>query len=145
MKIKTLALANPVKIFTLPKEATLRDLLKKWRYPKKHHAIFINRIKVHDFNTLLKDGDTIIAVGPMRAAAPPLQMKQFKKYLKNNNFKFQKYGKGDHEIWINLKGQKLSVNPNRRDKRYVDWASVRALKIFLNYSEREIINAVNRS
>jgi len=144
MKIKTVSLGSRAQNFDLSELATLETLFKKWRYPRRGEAIFINGKKIHDLNTILRDEDIVIVVAPMRAAAPPLLMKKFKRFLRSVNFKYYKPGKGDHEIWINNKGQKIQVNPNRRDNRYIDWASVESLKKMLGRSQREIIDEVNR-
>ncbi len=143
MKIKAVSFGTKVKTFTFKKGAVLSDLLKKWRYPRKNESVFINTDKMFDFNASLKNGDIIVIASPIRAAAPPPLMKEFKKYLVHIGFRFYQKGKGDHEIWINEREIKLTVNPNKKDKRYVDRASVSALKRILNCSEGSLIKRIN--
>lgn len=143
MKIKAFALGADLKTFTLLKGALLRDLLNKWRYPRKDESIFVNNNRVLNFNIPLKNGDIVTIVFPVKWAAPPPLMAKFKKYLPHIGFRFYKSGKGDHEIWINDKGIKLTVNQNKRDKRYVDWASVNTLKRILSQSEGKLIKEIN--
>ena len=143
MKIKAASFGAEVKTFNFSKGAILSDLLRKWRYPKNNENVFINTDKVFDFNTPLKNGDIVVIAAPIKAAAPPLLMKKFKSFLRNICFEFYLYGKGDHEIWINDQGIKLTVNPNKLDRRYVDWASVSALKRILNCSEGNLIKRIS--
>lgn len=143
MKIKAVSIATAVRTFTLPKGAILSDLLRKWRYPRKYESIFINKQMISNFNTRLKNNDIVIIVAPVIGAAPPLQMRKFKKYLMEIGFNFHEQGKGDHEIWIDSRGIKLTVNPNKLDKRCVDWASVSALKRISNCSEGDLIKRIN--
>jgi len=143
MKIKAVSLGTKVKTFTFKKGAILSGLLKKWRHPRKNESVFINTVKILDFNTSLKNGDIVTIVFPVRWAAPPPVMIKFKKYLLYIGFRFYQYGKGDHEIWIDTKGTKLTVNPNKKDRRYIDRASVCALKKLLNLSEGNLIKRIN--
>lgn len=83
-------------------------------------------------------------VFPVRAAASPLEMRKFKKYIIMVGFRFYQSGKGDHEIWINSKGVKLTVNPHKSDRRYVDRATAISLKKILGYSESQLYTEVNK-
>jgi hypothetical protein len=143
MKIKAFALGENLRTFTLLKSALLRDLLNKWRYPRNDESIFVNNNRILNFDVSLKNGDIVTIVFPLKAAAPPPIMKKFNRYIEYIGFRFYQKGKGDHEIWINEQGIKLTINPNKRDKRYVDWASVDALKKILNCSGGELIKRIN--
>lgn len=74
---------------------------------------------------VLRDGD-VVSVTPtgVRAGAPPMSMRKTKKWMWRKGWKREKNGPGDHEVWKNKNGQRVTLNPKNREKKAVDWASI---------------------
>jgi hypothetical protein len=91
----------------------------------------------------LKDGDRLaVAIPSIRGEAQLPEVRAVEKFLRNRNL-YGTPGKGDHVVWAGAGGVKLTVNPQRGNRRrYIDGATLAALKSV--FGKEEITKAFGR-
>jgi hypothetical protein len=88
-----------------------------------------------DLSAPLHDGDRVaVAPSEVTGAAWVPNLRDFRKYLGLIGFRFAKSGPGDHEIWQNDEGRKLTVNAANTDRKQTDIACIRGVAQFLGTS-----------
>ncbi len=77
---------------------------------------------------VLQDGD-VVAITPTKieGAVRLPSVKDFKAYLEMTGFQYERQGKGDHEIWKNILGELVSINPSKRGRSEIDIGSIKQL------------------
>src|SRR5437870_7420512 len=83
-------------------------------------------------DTILKDGFRV-TVTPKHIAGEvsPIKLRSFVRYIESIGFTRYGSGKGDHEIWKDAAGKKLTINPLDGDKKHVDMACLKRLATIL--------------
>jgi len=131
---------------TIAHGTTLQQFLGNFRItPSPKVAITVHRTLDHhgqaqervSLTYVLREGDVISVVPRAIRAEWIPRVKEFKRYLAQRGFNYLCPGKGDHEVWVNGEGVKITLNPSRRNRSEIDKACLQRIADVLdvNYGQ----------
>jgi hypothetical protein len=146
--------------YSVARGTTLREFLRQEGLESKPNIfVTINRVPVGETTSSptvfeeslpvsmsysLREGDRVCVTPRNVGGAWLPRLKDFERYLGSRGFRFLRNGKGDHEVWENQGGQKISVNPLSSNKHEVDMACLRALARLLGTSYGAVVEDIHR-
>lgn len=144
--IKVLQIGSK-RVIDLPRDSSISEVLKHMQQNLlNRQSVFSDgkEIPRTSFDIKGTHNETISIASSSTSEAPTPKVKKTIKYLKTIGFNnISGGGKGDHLKFKNSKNETIILNPDNRDKQYLDLGSTKSLAKFLDMKMHDLFDIIN--
>jgi transcriptional regulator with XRE-family HTH domain len=133
---------GPTGWVTVPEGTTVRQFLRERKDDCSSTSLVLVNLQKVPLDYILQHRDSLSVTPTGMGAAWLPQLREFRNFLKSKGFHFLKPGKGDHEIWADDVGRKLSVNALSSNRNEVDKKCLEKLARLIEVNYRTVVDEI---